>query len=64
MTMDALEYVRGKGEFDVVIVDSTDPVDFAEGLFREPFTETSIERSMRRDLSRPRPNLPLLILTY
>ena len=38
LTMDALEYVRGKkGEFDVVIVDSTDPVDFAEGLFREPF---------------------------
>jgi len=38
LTMDALEYIRGKsGEFDVVIVDSTDPVDFAEGLFREPF---------------------------
>ncbi|MGB4209199.1 MAG: polyamine aminopropyltransferase, partial [Thermovirgaceae bacterium] len=38
LTMDALEYVRGKkSEFDVVIVDSTDPVDFAEGLFREPF---------------------------
>lgn len=38
LTMDALEYIRGKkGEFDVVLVDSTDPVDFAEGLFREPF---------------------------
>jgi spermidine synthase len=38
LAMDALEYIRGRsGEFDVVIVDSTDPVDFAEGLFREPF---------------------------
>ncbi|HOI81038.1 MAG: polyamine aminopropyltransferase [Thermovirgaceae bacterium] len=38
LVMDALEYIRGKsGKFDVVIVDSTDPVDFAEGLFREPF---------------------------
>jgi len=38
LTMDALEYVRNKkGEFDVAIVDSTDPVEFAEGLFREPF---------------------------
>lgn len=38
LNMDALEYVRGKdGEFDIAIIDSTDPVDFAEGLFREPF---------------------------
>jgi spermidine synthase len=36
--MDALEYIREKREqFDVVLVDSTDPVDFAEGLFKESF---------------------------
>ncbi|HAG22996.1 MAG: Spermidine synthase [Synergistales bacterium 53_16] len=36
--MDALEYIKNqKGRFDVIIVDSTDPVDFAEGLFKEPF---------------------------
>ncbi|HAA47956.1 MAG TPA: spermidine synthase, partial [Synergistaceae bacterium] len=35
--MDALEYIKNqKGRFDVIIVDSTDPVDFAEGLFKEP----------------------------
>ena len=36
--MDALEYIKNQKErFDVIIVDSTDPVDFAEGLFKEPF---------------------------
>ncbi|HDQ92698.1 MAG TPA: polyamine aminopropyltransferase [Synergistetes bacterium] len=36
--MDALEYIREmQGQFDVVLVDSTDPVDFAAGLFMEPF---------------------------
>jgi spermidine synthase len=35
---DGIEYIRQhKNEFDVVIVDSTDPVGFAEGLFRIPF---------------------------
>jgi spermidine synthase len=35
---DGLEYIRDhEGEFDVVIVDSTDPKGFAEGLFRAPF---------------------------
>lgn len=38
MAMDAIEFIREKkSEFDVVLVDSTDPVDFAEGLFLEPF---------------------------
>lgn len=38
LAMDALEFIRGKRNvFDVVLVDSTDPVDFAEGLFMEPF---------------------------
>ena len=36
--MDALEYIRtARNEFDVAIVDSTDPVDFAAGLFQAPF---------------------------
>ncbi|MCR4818027.1 MAG: polyamine aminopropyltransferase [Fretibacterium sp.] len=35
---DALEYIRTtQDRFDVVIVDSTDPVDFAAGLFQAPF---------------------------
>ena len=35
---DAIEYIRNThGEFDVAIVDSTDPVDFAAGLFEAPF---------------------------
>jgi spermidine synthase len=36
--MDALEYIETTADrFDVVIVDSTDPVDFAAGLFQSPF---------------------------
>ncbi|MCL2009634.1 MAG: polyamine aminopropyltransferase [Synergistaceae bacterium] len=36
--MDALEYIRTTGDrFDVAIVDSTDPVDFAAALFQSPF---------------------------
>ena len=36
--LDAMEYVRNcRGEFDVAIVDSTDPVDFAAGLYTSPF---------------------------
>ena len=36
--MDALKYIRETPErYDVVIVDSTDPVDFAAGLFRSDF---------------------------
>ena len=36
--MDALKFVAScHNEFDVVIVDSTDPVEFAAGLFRAPF---------------------------
>ena len=35
---DAIQYMRKvKGEFDIVIVDSTDPVGPAEGLFNESF---------------------------
>lgn len=36
--MDAMEYIRATSDrFDVAIVDSTDPVDFAAGLFQAPF---------------------------
>ncbi len=52
LTMDALEYIRGKkGEFDVVLVDSTDPVDFAEGLSGNPFTGMSATLSTMRVFS-------------
>jgi spermidine synthase len=38
--MDALEYIQTTDDrFDVAIVDSTDPVDFAAGLFQAPFYE-------------------------
>ncbi len=44
---DAIEYIRGhQDSFDVVIVDSTDPVGFAEGLFRGPFYD-DVKRSLR-----------------
>ncbi len=37
---DGIEYIRQhKNSFDVIIVDSTDPIGFAEGLFRSPFYE-------------------------
>lgn len=36
--MDAMKYIRETGErYDVVIIDSTDPVDFAAGLFQSKF---------------------------
>ena len=38
--MDALEYIKTTPDrYDIVIVDSTDPVDFAAGLFQSPFYE-------------------------
>ncbi len=38
LSMDAMVYMKDhRGEFDVVIVDATDPVDMAAGLFRLPF---------------------------
>ena len=36
--MDALKYIETTGDrFDVAIIDSTDPVEFAAGLFQAPF---------------------------
>lgn len=36
---DGVEYIKQaeKNSIDIIIIDSTDPVDFAEGLFNEPF---------------------------
>ncbi len=35
---DAMEFIKKReGVFDVIVVDSTDPVDFAAGLFQAPF---------------------------
>lgn len=45
---DGLEFIRNhQGEFDAVIVDSTDPVGFAEGLFRAPFYE-DVKKALRK----------------
>ncbi len=44
---DALAYIKEhEDSFDVVIVDSTDPVDFAVGLFEAPFY-TDVRQSLR-----------------
>ena len=46
---DAIEYIRNThGEFDVAIVDSTDPVDFAAGLFEAPFYR-DLRQALRED---------------
>lgn len=47
--MDALVYIKDhQDEFDVIIVDSTDPVDFAAGLFEEAFFR-DVHRALRDD---------------
>lgn len=47
--MDALVYIKEHtNEFDVIIVDSTDPVDFAAGLFEEAFFR-DVHRALRED---------------
>ena len=44
---DAIEYVKKlKEEFDVIIVDSSDPVGFAEGLFSREFY-SNVEKALR-----------------
>lgn len=46
---DGLEYIRNHAnEFDVIIVDSTDPKGFAEGLFRAPFYR-DVQKALRPD---------------
>lgn len=47
--MDAMKFIRESDEkFDVVIIDSTDPVDFAAGLFRSDFY-ADVKRVMNDD---------------
>lgn len=47
--MDALVYIKDhQDEFDVIIVDSTDPVDFAAGLFEEAFFR-DVHKALRKD---------------
>ncbi|RJO71374.1 MAG: polyamine aminopropyltransferase [Myxococcales bacterium] len=44
---DGVEFIRAhKASFDVILVDSTDPKGFAEGLFRAPFYE-DVKRALR-----------------
>lgn len=44
---DALQYIKDhENSFDIVIVDSTDPVDFAVGLFEAPFYN-DVKKSLR-----------------
>ena len=47
--LDAIEFIRKcRGEFDVAIVDSTDPVEFAAGLFTSSFYR-DIYAALRED---------------
>ncbi|MBQ6773630.1 MAG: polyamine aminopropyltransferase [Synergistaceae bacterium] len=47
--IDALKYIRETSErYDVIIIDSTDPVDFAAGLFQSSFYQ-DVKRVMNPD---------------
>jgi len=47
--MDAMVYIKAaRQEFDVAIVDSTDPVEFAAGLFESPFYR-DIHNALKKD---------------
>lgn len=49
LSMDALDYVKDhRNEFDLVVVDSTDPVDFAVGLFESAFYE-DVRRALKEE---------------
>lgn len=44
---DAIEYIKGKeNEFDIVLIDSTDPMGPGEGLFTEEFY-TNVKKSLK-----------------
>ncbi|ADE56484.1 MAG: polyamine aminopropyltransferase [Aminobacterium colombiense] len=48
-SMDALAYISSvSNEFDVAIIDSTDPVDFAAGLFEADFY-SDVKRALKED---------------
>ncbi len=47
--MDALRYVKEhENEFDLIVVDATDPVEFAAGLFESPFFR-DVHGALRED---------------
>ncbi len=49
LPMDGIEFIKGKeNEYDVAIIDSTDPEDFAEGLFTKEFY-ASVKKSLKDD---------------
>jgi len=46
---DAIEYIKDKeNEFDIVLIDSTDPMGPGEGLFTEEFY-TNVKKSLKKD---------------
>ena len=48
LVQDAIEYIKDKeNEFDIVLIDSTDPMGPGEGLFTEEFY-TNVKRSLKK----------------
>lgn len=48
LVQDAIEYIKGKeNEFDIVLIDSTDPMGPGEGLFTEEFY-TNVKKSLKK----------------
>lgn len=48
LVQDAIEYIKNKeNEFDIVLIDSTDPMGPGEGLFTEEFY-TNVKKSLRK----------------
>ena len=48
LVQDAIEYIKNKeNEFDIVLIDSTDPMGPGEGLFTEEFY-TNVKRSLKK----------------
>ena len=49
LVQDAIEYIKDKkNEFDIVLIDSTDPMGPGEGLFTEEFY-TNVKNSLKKD---------------
>lgn len=49
LVQDAIEYIKDKkNEFDIILIDSTDPIGPGEGLFTEEFY-TNIKNSLKKD---------------
>jgi spermidine synthase len=46
--MDGAEFIKGAKDIDLVLIDSTDPIGFAEGLYKEEFFK-SINNAMAPD---------------